>query len=183
MNVEVRVAGPHDAAALAALAAVTFPLACPPETPEKEIAVFIEEHLGEGSFTRYLADPARTLFVAQEIVTSGGGPLLAYSMMVDAPPSDTDVAAVVPDRNAVELSKCYAHPDVHGRGVSAQVMQASLEWVSRNGGRAAWLGVNEANLRAQAFYKKHGFAVAGTRSFQLGKRVEHDFVMVRPKEN
>lgn len=182
MKIDIRSARPSDAAALAQLAAVTFPLACPPETPAAAIDTFITNHLGAASFELYLADPLRQLIVAQELVTTGKGALVAYSMMVDAPPSDIDVSAVVTEPGAVEISKCYAHPDVHGHGVSSQVMQASLNWISKDGARASWLGVNVANVRAQTFYKKYGFAVAGTRSFKLGKRVEHDYVMVRPKE-
>lgn len=183
MEVTVRQAHAGDAMALAALAAVTFPLACPPDTTQEAMASFIKENLGEQSFAGYLTDPARVLFVAQEVVTSGAGRLLAYSMLIDAPPSDLDVAALMPQAGAVELSKCYAHPDVHGHGVSAALMKRSLEWVSRQGSRATWLGVNSENLRAQAFYGKSGFQLAGTRSFQLGKRVEHDHVMVRPAKD
>lgn len=182
MKLDIRPARPADAAALAKFAADTFPLACPPDAPAAAIDAFVSEHLGQGSFTRYLADPQRQLFVAQEIATEGEGALMAYSMMVDAPPSDNDVAAVVTEPDAVELSKCYAHPDVHGHGVSAQLMQASLAWIDKNGARSSWLGVNTANKRAQKFYGKHGFTVVGTRSFHLGKRVEHDYVMVRPKK-
>lgn len=183
MEVVVRAASPADATALAALAAMTFPLACPPDAPQDEIAAFVGEHLTEPAFGRYLADPLRKLFVAQAVVTSGEGQLLAYSMLVDAPPSDLDVAMVVTETGAVELSKCYAHPDVHGHGISAKVMQASLDWISRDVSRASWLGVNAENRRALAFYRRLGFAVVGTRNFHLGNRVEHDFVMVRPKEN
>lgn len=181
MEAMIRPARPGDAAALAALAAVTFPLACPPGAPLGDIAAYLKDNLSERNFAQYMADPARQLFVAQEVATSGQGQLLAYSMMVDAPPSDTDVAAVVTESNAVEFSKCYAHPKVHGQGISTRLMEASLDWIWRQGSRATWLGVNAENRRAQAFYQKHGFAVVGTKSFHLGTRVEHDYVMVRSK--
>jgi ribosomal protein S18 acetylase RimI-like enzyme len=42
-----------------------------------------------------------------------------------------------------------------------------------------WLGVNQSNYRAQTFYRKHGFAVVGTRTFPVGTVLENDFVMVR----
>jgi ribosomal protein S18 acetylase RimI-like enzyme len=180
MDVRIRRASATDASALAQLAAITFPLACPADSPEAEVAAFVVENLGTQSFTKYLADPQRVLFVAQELGGENDGRLVAYTMLVDAPPSDRDVASVVTQSDAVELSKCYAHPAVHGGGVAARLMQASLEWVSGRGNRPTWLGVNSENVRAQTFYSKHGFSIAGTRSFQLGTRVEHDFVMVRP---
>ncbi|MBP2413299.1 ribosomal protein S18 acetylase RimI-like enzyme [Arthrobacter stackebrandtii] len=187
MEIVIRDAQPGDSAALAVLAAATFPLACPPGSAEADIDAFIAEHLNERAFAGYLSDPARKLFVAEASVTSGMDRLLAYSMLVDATPSDMAVAAALAampaGANAIELSKCYALPDVHGQGVSARLMQHTLNWISRQGGRTAWLGVNSENLRAQAFYGKHGFSVAGTKTFQLGNRVEHDYVMVRPAKN
>lgn len=180
MEVNIRTAGPSDAAALAELAAITFPLACPAGSSTDDVAAFVKANLGAQAFAGYLADPRRVVFVAEDAATKGPGRLLAYTMLVDSPPSDIDVAAVA-EPDAVELSKCYAHPDVHGGGVAAQILRRSLEWIDGQGNRQAWLGVNSENGRARAFYGKHGFTVAGTRSFQLGSRVEHDHVMLRPR--
>jgi len=42
-----------------------------------------------------------------------------------------------------------------------------------------WLGVNQQNGRANRFYEKHGFAIVGTKGFELGGRREDDFVRER----
>lgn len=180
MVLSIRTAVAADAPELAALAAVTFPLACPPGSPSEEIETFVAEHLSAQAFRQYLADPVRQLFVAQEMTSSGAQRLLAYTMLVDAPPQDADVAALVSAQDSAELSKCYAHPDTHGSGLSTKIMAASLDWARELGRGQIWLGVNKENLRAQSFYAKHGFTIAGTKSFKLGNRVEHDYVMVRP---
>lgn len=180
MTVTIREATREDAAALAGLAAVTFPFACPPDSRAEDVAAFIVDKLGEDSFDGYLTDSQRVVFVAEDSQPGGGSQLLAYTMLVDAPPQDADVAAVVGSPSGVELSKCYAHPDVHGAGITAQLMAESLGWARSRGSAQVWLGVNDENARARKFYEKHGFAVAGERSFRLGNRVEHDFVMVRP---
>ena len=195
MQFGIRRATAADAPALAQLAALTFPLACPPDSPAHEVAAFIAQNLGPENFASYLADPLRVLFVAEEHAEVHAqergqeqgqdesapiqGRLLAYTMLVDAPPTAQDVAAVVSDGDAVEFSKCYAHQDTHGSGVATSIMTASLEWIDTQGRRQTWLGVNSENVRAQKFYRKHGFAVTGTRSFQLGTKTEHDYVMVR----
>ncbi|WP_104086626.1 N-acetyltransferase [Arthrobacter sp. GMC3] len=179
MDVTIRQASGADASALAELAAVTFPLACPPSSQAEDIAAFIAAHLSEASFAAYLSDPQRKLFVAQDALAPAVPRLLAYTMLVDAPPSDADVLAAL-NGPAMELSKCYAHPDCHGTGISAALMAASLLWAAEQGSPQVWLGVNAENLRAKKFYEKHGFAVAGQKSFQLGSRVEHDYVMLRP---
>ena len=55
------------------------------------------------------------------------------------------------------------------------VSAAAAEW----GAECMWLGVNQKNQRAQHFYRKYGFTVNGTRTFQLGAHLESDYVMVR----
>ena len=114
MTVTVRPARASDANALAVLAAITFPLACPPHTTEASKRAFIAQHLSRTSFDGYLADPERRLFVAES-----DGPLLGYTMLVAGEPSDADVAAAVATRPTIELSKCYVHPDAHGGGIAA----------------------------------------------------------------
>lgn len=175
----IRQASAADAPALAELAALTFPLACPPTSPKTEVAAFIQAHLGPDTFAAYLADPLRVIFIAEDQAPSTTGRLLAYTILVDTPPVDADVAGLVSAPDAIEFSKCYAHPDAHGHGVGASIMAASLDWIASQGRQHTWLGVNSENERAQKFYRKHGFAVVGTRSFQLGKQIEHDYVMVR----
>ena len=195
MTVQIRPAGETDAAALAALAAVTFPLACPPTTTPESIADFIARHLTEGRFAEYLADPDRTLLVAipdaateagaalgasPEIAATGG--LVGWSMLIETEggePSDADAAAAVSARPAIELSKMYAHPAAHGSGIAGELMRATIEEAARGEASVVWLGVNQENARAIRFYEKHGFAIVGRKRFLVGDRWEHDYVLER----
>lgn len=59
-------------------------------------------------------------------------------------------------------------------------MDAALAAAAGWGVADIWLGVNQKNERAQRFYSKAGFTVTGTRTFQVGSHIEHDYVMVRP---
>lgn len=166
----IRPAVPVDAAALAAVAAVTFPLACPPHTTEEAKADFIAMHLSEASFDGYLADPDRDLFVAED------GGVLGYTMLVAGDPTDADVAAAITTRPTIELSKVYVLPDVHGGGVAPALVAASIEAARARGAAAVWLGVNQENGRANRFYEKTGFVQVGTKRFLVGGRYEDDFV-------
>lgn len=172
---QVRRAEAADAAALAELAAITFPLACPPHTTDAAKAAFIAEHLSPSSFARYLRDPHRSLFVAD-----AAGVLVGYTMLVAGEPTDADVAAVVALRPTVELSKCYVHPDAHGAGVAAALMAASVAHAEASGAAGLWLGVNQLNARAQRFYGKHGFERVGVKRFLVGDSFEDDYVYERP---
>lgn len=160
-----------DAAGLAELAAVTFPLACPPHTTDAAKAAFIAAHLSRANFEAYLADPARALFVAD-----ADGTLLGYTMLVAGEPTDADVASAVALRPTVELSKCYVHPDAHGGGIAFALMEASVEHARTTEAVGVWLGVNQENARAQRFYGKHGFERVGVKRFLVGDRYEDDYV-------
>lgn len=176
MTVAIRPATPHDASALAAVAAVTFPLACPPHTTAEAIAAFIRSVLSAERFGEYADDPARRLLVAEQ----ADGELIGYTMVNLGEPADGDVRAAIRVRPTAELSKCYVMPGHHGEGVAGLLMEASLRAAADAGAEGIWLGVNEENARAQRFYGKHGFERVGSKRFLVGDRLEDDWVMERP---
>ncbi|WP_027331555.1 GNAT family N-acetyltransferase [Mycolicibacterium tusciae] len=163
MPIDVAAAVVADLPELADVAARTFPLACPVSVSAANIAAFIDENLSEQRFRDYLADPDRWVLTAREDER-----MVGYAMLIRA------------DDGAIELSKIYVLPDSHGAGASAALMATALETAKEQGVEEVWLGVNQQNQRAQRFYAKQGFTVSGTRTFQLGADVEHDYVMVRP---
>ncbi|MCY1676002.1 GNAT family N-acetyltransferase [Pseudarthrobacter sp. SL88] len=174
MSHTIRRATMADAGALAELAAVTFPLACPPSSSPEDIAAHLANTLSEDHFRGYLADPDITI-----LVLDSGDRLNGYSLLVDRPASDPDVASALILTPSVELSKCYVHPEHHGLGAAAELMHASVQAAGAAGRAGIWLGVNSQNARAIRFYGKSGFRKVGTKSFRLGSTVEHDFVLER----
>ncbi len=150
-----------DTGELAAVAAQTFPMACPPATGAADIAAFVRANLSAERFAEYLADPARAILTARH-----EDRIIGYAMLI----REDDTA---------ELSKMYVLPDHHGTGVSTALMDLALRTAARWGIAGVWLGVNRENQRAQRFYAKHGFAVSGTRTFRVGDRIENDYLMAR----
>jgi ribosomal protein S18 acetylase RimI-like enzyme len=174
MTSTIRKATADDPGRLAALAAVTFPLACPPSSSLEDIAAHLANTLSEGHFRGYLADPDVTV-----VVIDADGALRGYSLLVNRPAQDPDVASALTLAPSVELSKCYVHPEHHGLGAAAELMHATLQAAAAAGGAGIWLGVNSQNARAIRFYEKSGFRKVGSKSFRLGTTVEHDFVLER----
>ncbi len=160
---EVADAGPADADAIAALAAQTFPLACPPSVAAEHVAAFIAAHLSAARFGEYLSDPQRSILAARR-----EGRIVGYAMLIRDQPAQQ-----------VELSKLYTLAEYHGTGVAAALMEAAVARAAEWGAQRVWLGVNQENQRAQRFYAKAGFTVTGTRSFRLGPHLENDYVMTR----
>ena len=124
-------------------------------------------------FADYLADPKRIVLVAKDQARIAG-----YAVLVAGTGDDDAVRQVLVSGPATELSKLYVVADQHGSGAAPLLMDTARRRATTAGSRCLWLGVNQLNLRAQRFYLKHGFAVAGTRRFQLGAHVEHDYVMM-----
>ena len=138
-------------------------MACPPWASPEDVAAFIAANLSAEHFAGYLSDPIRKLLAVRD-----DGRIIGYAMLIrqDGEPE-------------VELSKFYVLADRHGSGASAALMRAALDWAEGSGASVIRLGVNKRNERAQAFYRKHGFEITGTRTFDLGWSIENDYVMTR----
>lgn len=173
-NVSVEQAGIWDAETIADVAATTFPLACPADASQEDIAAFIDDTLSAERFSEYLTDPTRIVLKA-----TVGGEIVGYLMAVDAEPADPGVREAVTALPTTEISKLYVLPGRHGTGVAAALMAAVVEHARAAGCRGLWLGVNQQNSRARRFYAKNEFEVVGTRTFQVGSQTHHDYVMQR----
>ena len=162
MAISVTPAADGDAAELAAVAAATFPLACPTTVSAADIEAFITSNLSAERFADYLADPGRVVLKA-----TLDGRIIGYTMLIRRP-------------DVVDLDKMYVLAAHHSRGAAAALMTAGLACASDHGAASVRLGVNQNNVRAQRFYRKHGFDIVGTRTFSLGTGTQEDFVMARP---
>ncbi|MEV6345139.1 GNAT family N-acetyltransferase [Actinoplanes sp. NPDC051851] len=174
MTITTRHAALGDELPLHDLAARTFGMACPPGTAQADIDAFIAAHLSVERFAGYLADPDRTILLVSEDDQPMG-----YAMLVSGPIADPDVAAVVDEKTAIELSKFYLAAERHGSGAASALMTAVLEAATATGAESCWLGVNQQNRRAARFYAKHGFTIAGTKRFLVGSEWHDDHIRQR----
>lgn len=190
MTITISTATADDAAALAACAAVTFPLACPRDARPEDIQHHIETRLSAEQFRASIATPGQTILYLRDGSAQHGSvqngslqnsekgaePIAGYSMIVLAQPTD-DVLGALSLAPVVELSKFYVRPEYHGRGAAAALMSATLKLAAASGLPGVWLGVNQENARAIRFYSKSGFRRVGTKRFRLGDRFEDDFIL------
>lgn len=189
----VRPAGAADAPQLAALAAQTFPLACPPGLDPSAVAVHIEQRLSASAFRANLAD----LGLEYSVAELPGGLLVGYLLLaLDPPPvavaqslgangsvgangslgADGSFEASRP--HPIELRQIYLHPDLHGSGCADALIEVAARR-SRELGAGLWLGTSKQNARAIAFYRRHGFEPRGERIFMVGGVPNEDWLLVR----
>ena len=166
----IRIASVADAGAVAALAARTFHDTFAADNTAEDMAAHLRKNYGPAIQAAELADPAMTTLVAE-----AEGAMIAYAQIRNGP-APSCVVATRPS----EIWRFYVDQPFIGRGVAAALMTRTLAEVAARGADVCWLGVWERNLRAQAFYRKCGFVVAGTQFYDVGSDRQTDFVMARP---
>ena len=170
MTSAIRRATLADAGRLAELAARTFADTYGAFNDPADITAHIAAKYGEAKQAAELRDPAATYLVAE-----ADGQLVGYAYLV----ADQSPGGVVLDA-PVELVRFYVAQAWHGRGVAQALMGACVETARARGGRTLCLGVWDQNPRAIAFYRKAGFAIVGSTSFDLGSQHQTDHVMALP---
>jgi len=94
-----------DLPELAAVAAQTFPLACPPSVSQENVAAFIDDNLTQAHFARYLNDPGRLVLVARQ-----DGRMIGYAMLIRGVPEDDDVQKGSPCVRRWRSRRCTCYP-------------------------------------------------------------------------
>ncbi len=174
-DVVIRSARVDESDAVAALAAATFPDACPASMPEVAIRAYIDAHLSPARIAEHLMGDQ-----AEVIVGERAGELVGYVLLFRGDAGRPPTGSGVTVSPTALLSKCYVRAGVRGGGVAAQLLDAALEWGRTEGLGGLWLNVNHANHRAQRFYAKHGWERVGELDFLVGDVVNHDPVYQYP---
>ncbi len=79
----------------------------------------------------------------------------------------------------LEVQRIYVLSRFQGGGTGGRLLAAAIAQGRASGARHLWLGVNQHNASALAFYEKHGFRRMGTRRFSIGQHDYDDFVLRR----
>jgi GNAT superfamily N-acetyltransferase len=163
----VRKAQPADAARLSAFGRRVFHDTFAPDNNPADLEAYLESaYTGPRQLAEILDPGIVTLLLEID------GTLAAFAQLRSAANGD-GVAGAHP----IELWRFYVDPSWHGKGIAARFMKTVEESARSRGADTLWLGVWEKNLRAQAFYRKHGFATVGSHTFVVGTDPQRDLVM------
>jgi len=165
----IRRATENDASLLAELGARTFADSFGSQNTPEDMAAYLAASFGTELQQAELADPENT-FLILEI----DGIAIGYAQLRAGKPP-----ACVAGSKAIELSRLYVESKFQGSGAGARLMEACLTKARRAGYETMWLGVWKQNVRAQAFYQRWNFSVAGEHVFQLGADQQMDWLMER----
>ena len=165
----LRRAEPADAAACALVAGATFLEAFAGVLDGADIVAHVALNSSVEAFARTITDRDSIVTLAE---AKGGAPV-GYSTLT------TPDLPIAPRDGDVELKRIYTLAPTHGSGLGAALMDRAVEDARITGKRRILLGVYGGNARAQRFYVKHGFSVAGTRRFLVGATWHDDLIFAR----
>lgn len=170
MDWTLRPAGGEDAERLALIGAATFLETFAGILEGDAIVAHCAREHGVDAYRALLEDDDSAAWIAE--AKAGGAPL-GYAL-VTAP----KLAQAEP--GDLELKRIYSFSRTHGTGLGAALMGRATGHAEAVGARRLLLGVFAGNMRALAFYRRHGFAKIGERRFRVGNQECEDVVLARP---
>jgi len=183
--VRLRRATADDAATLALVGAATFLEAFTWMLPGSDIVEHCAKHHTAEAYRKYFAAPDTRVVLAE---VAGGAPV-GYMMLTAPELPSFDVLA-----SDIELKRIYLFSRfrslktpvlddngevIAGLRIAQALMDAAVREAETMGRTRLLLGTHAGNERAIAFYARNGFAVAGTRTFQVGSQVCSDLIFAK----
>ena len=169
-EIAIRRAGPGDAPALALVGAATFLESYAGVIDGAAVARHCAERQTIGVYDQALSSSDQVLWLAEQ--APGAAPV-GYLHMT---PPDLPVKTGPDD---AEIKRIYVLATVQRCGLGRRLLETALDHARAAGKRAVFLGVYKANAKALAFYGAMGFEAVGERTFDVGGRTYHDWVMAR----
>jgi ribosomal protein S18 acetylase RimI-like enzyme len=168
---QLRRAGADDAAAAAMVAAASFLETFAGIIPGPDIVAHCARKSSPEAFAAWTDDARSVVTLAEH--PQGGAPV-GYSVVTtpDLPIEHHD--------GDVELRRIYALTITRGTGLGHALLVRAIADARANGAERMLLGVLGTNKVARAFYEREGFALAGTRRFEVGAAWYDDVIYARP---
>ena len=160
-----RKAGPHDAAALAALFSRSFTETFGDLYSAENLAAFLAE-MSEDKWREELSDPRFAFRLAE-----ADGVAVAF-VKLGPPAFPIDMPA-----GSIELRQLYVLGAWQGAGLAAGLMAWALDEARARGAPEIYLSVYVDNVRARRFYERYGFEYVAPYAFMVGTQADEDIIM------
>ena len=169
LDLTLRPATLHDAAALAAFAESVFRETFGPHNRPEDMDAYCSAAFSLAELERELTAP-----YLHTVLGVAGGDIAGYAQLRDGPPPEC-----VAGPDPIELKRLYVGRRWQGSGVAQTLMAHAMDLAQQRGAATLYLSVWQHNHRAIAFYAKQGFERVGAAPFQLGADIQLDPVMMR----
>lgn len=166
-NIKIKKATIEDASWIAPLCHQQFQVAHEGAMLQEDLEYCVDMLFNEQSIKEDLADPNTDYYVA----VSGEEKLGCTKT------SAVELNLGKNEKDALELTRVYVHPEYIGKGVGSKLMEHIISNCKQNGIQSLWLHVYERNLSAIEFYLKWGFEKMGEQSYPVRNSCPTGWVM------
>ena len=167
MSVKIRSANKNDITSLTSIGYKTFYDTFAQHNTQENMLLYLMQSFNIEKQTLEINEP-QTIFLLAEIEDS----VVGYVKLKGNNSCDG-----IKGTKPIELERIYTLQEYIGKGIGAELMNASIKEAKERGFDSIWLGVWENNERAIRFYEKLGFSVVGSHIFMLGNDKQNDFIM------
>lgn len=173
MNLTVRYATVHDAALIADISRQTFYDAFAPFNSKANMDIFMNVQFTRGRLILEVGAPENIFLLAYNKDEVAG-----YAKL-----RNTRHPKTLESKNALEIARLYAMPQMVGKGVGKLLMEKSIDFALEKEKDTLWLGVWKENKKAIDFYSAWGFTIFDECNFLLGNDVQKDWLMKKKLED
>lgn len=166
-EINIRYAGPADAALVAELSRKTFFDTFASMNTKEDMELFLDTQFTIEKLVEEVSSPGN-IFLLAFINNETAG----YARLRED--NNPEQLRGLP---TLEIARIYALSDFIGKGVGKALMEKSFAIAKEKNKKWVWLGVWKENHRAVQFYKKYGFEIFGEHDFVLGKDIQKDWLM------
>jgi diamine N-acetyltransferase len=157
-----------EASALAELGRTTFVDTFGTQYAKADLDHYLEQAYAPSVVARELENPKRLFRVVEVDATLVAYCKLGFEITLPWTPLE--------GRSAMELKQLYCRKAQIGTGVAHTLMQWALEEARARNFDDMILSVYSENLRAQKFYRRHGFTHVGRFDYMVGAHVDDEYL-------
>ena len=167
--IRLRPACPRDALALAELGKATFTSAFGHLYSHRDLADFLTSTHAKERIAAHIEDPDILYCLAEDETR---GDLVGYCRMSTKIGVDYDPGPA----RAIELSQLYLDESQFGTGLAGRLMDWVISEARDRRYEEIILSVYAENFRAQAFYRRYGFAHVADTIFMVGAHCDAEYL-------
>jgi diamine N-acetyltransferase len=157
LKVDIRKASEIDSPVVSLLAQVTFWESHGHSASKKVIDHYVQLHLNEQVIKSELKDSQNHYYIIFEDDVPAGFLKFRFDMEYKA----------IAEKHICKLDRIYVLESHLGKKLGLALMLHAIEIAKNSGQRGMWLYTWIENLRAVAFYQKHGFKIVDSADFKI----------------
>lgn len=165
--IHIALANEGQAELIAELSRKTFVETYAEPGNQENLTLYVESHFTTEQISIEFADPNFRFFIAWINEKAVG----FTKIRKDRQPKG------IPMLKSMEIQRIYVLQEFQGFSVGKELMKMVKELAKAEGDQVIWLQVWQKNDKAIQFYRKAGFVVYETSTFEFGREIHQDFLL------